>query len=60
MKKTYSTKNTKAYSNYVIRLLRDFCIECTEEQKKTIRSLPTEEAVDRYKQTIMKGGIKNA
>lgn len=55
MKKTYSTKNTKAYSTYIIRLLKDFGVICTDEQKKTIRTLPTEEAVDRYKQQLLKG-----
>lgn len=54
MKKTYSSKNTKAYSKYVIQLLKDFGIECTEEQKRAIKQLPTEEAVDRYKNTLLK------
>lgn len=54
MKKTYSSKNTKAYSNSIVRLLKDFGIFCTEEQIKTIRQLPTEEAVDRYKNTLLK------
>lgn len=54
MKKTYSSKNTKAYSNYVIHVLKDFGVECTEEQKRTIKQLPTEEAVDRYKNTLLK------
>lgn len=54
MKKTYSSKNSKAYSNYVVRLLKDFGVICSEEQKQTIRSFPTEEAVDRYKQQLMR------
>lgn len=53
MKKTYSTKNTRAYSNYVIKLLKEFQIICTKEQRDHIRGLPTQEAVNRYKYQIM-------
>lgn len=60
MKKTYSTKNTKAYVAFIVQILKDFGIICTEEQRKTLRHLPTEEAVDRYKQQLIKERMKHA
>lgn len=55
----YSTKNSPMYIKETIRVFKDFKIPITDEIKNTLKSLPTEEAVDRYKRRVIDAHLKN-
>lgn len=46
--------NSKEYVNLTIKVLQDFKIETTEEQRTEMLALSTESAVDRYKMKLIK------